>query len=83
MADADPGTTDNLDDLAAFVMHRTAEPDLTAAERLEMFAAVEGYQEGDDATVIERALRSIASRYAAHPDYRQEWQPVSAPDATT
>lgn len=72
--------TDSLDDLAAFIMHRTAERGVTDAERLEIFAAVEGYQEGDDPSVMERALRAIASRYADHPGYRPEWRPAPSPD---
>ena len=79
--DAESRMTDRLDDLAAFIMHRTTEPGVTDAERLEIFAAVEGYQEGDDPLVIEPTLRAIGARYADHPDYRQEWRPISAPDA--
>jgi hypothetical protein len=81
VADIESCTTDSLDDLAAFVMHRNAERGATDAERLEIFAAVEGYQECDDPSVIEPALRAIAARYADHPDYRTEWRPSSTEHA--
>lgn len=70
--------TDSVDDLAAFLMHRTADPGATDAERLEVFAAVEGYQEGDDPPAMEAAMRTIGLRYADHPGYRPQWRPDAA-----
>lgn len=82
MDDPETRGADDLDDIAAFIMHRTDDPGVTDAERLEMYAAVEGYQEGDDPSVIDAALRAIAARYADNPHYRQEWRPSSSPDAS-
>jgi alkylhydroperoxidase/carboxymuconolactone decarboxylase family protein YurZ len=68
-------TNDSLDDLAAFLMHRTADAGSTDAERRQTFALVAAYQEGDDPPRIEVAMRAAAARFASHPDYRAEWRP--------
>lgn len=67
--------TNLLDDLAAFLMHRAYEPGVTDAERLQTFALVNAYQEGDEPPTVESAMRSVAVRFADHPDYRDEWLP--------
>jgi len=67
--------SDSLDDLAAFLMHRTADPDTPEEERLSVFVLVEAYQEGDDPDAVVAALRTAALRYAGHRDYRPEWRP--------
>jgi Family of unknown function (DUF6221) len=67
--------TDSLDDLAAFLMHRTTDPALTEEERYRTFALVDAYQEGDDPPNIESVMRTTALAYADHPDYRAEWRP--------
>jgi hypothetical protein len=67
--------SDALDDLAAFLMHRTADVDMTAEERLRTHALVGAYQEGDDPAGIEATMRATAVRYSDHPDYRPEWRP--------
>jgi hypothetical protein len=69
---------DSLDDLAAFLMHRTADEGLTEEERFRMFALVAAYQDGDDPIAIESAMREAAMKFAAHPDYRDEWRPEPA-----
>jgi hypothetical protein len=68
-------STDTLDDLAAFLMHHAYDPEVTDAERLETFAVVNGYQEGDDPSTIEPAMRTMALRFCDRPDYRPEWRP--------
>ena len=70
--------SDSLDDLAAFLMHRTADEGTTEAERLRLFALVAAYQEGDDPPAIESAMREAAVKFADHPGYRDEWRPESA-----
>ncbi len=67
--------TDTLDDLSAFLMHRTADPDTPEEERLSIFVLVNAYQEGDDQPAVETALRTAALRYAGYRDYRPEWHP--------
>ena len=67
--------SDSLDDLAAFLMHRTANQDMTEDQRLSIFVLVGAYQEGDDPAKVEVALRTVALDFAAHPDYRPEWRP--------
>ena len=69
---------DSLDDLAAFLMHRTADEGLTEEERFRMFALVAAYQDGDDPVAIESAMREAAMKFAAYPDYRDEWRPEPA-----
>jgi hypothetical protein len=68
-------STGTLDDLAAFLMHRAYGPDVTQAERLETFAVVNAYQEGEEPSTIESAMRTMALRFRDHPDYRPEWRP--------
>lgn len=68
-------STDSLDNLAAFLMHRAYEPGVTDAERLETFAVVNAYQEGDEPSTIESAMRTMALRFCDHPDYRPERRP--------
>jgi hypothetical protein len=66
---------DELDDLAAFLMHRTSDPDATEEQRLRTYALVDAYHEGDDPPAIELAMRTAALKFADHPDYRREWRP--------
>jgi hypothetical protein len=72
---AESAPSDNLDDLAAFLMHRTTDPGMTEEERFRTFALVDAYQEGDDPKAIEAAMRAAAVRFADHPDYRPSWRP--------
>ena len=69
---------DSLDDLAAFLMHRTSDEGMTEEERFLTFALVAAYQEGDDPPAIESAMREAAVKFASHPDYREEWRPEQA-----
>jgi hypothetical protein len=64
---------DSLDDLAAFLMHRTSEATCTPDGRLRIFALVGAYREGRD---VEAYLRQEASAFAVHPDYRPAWNPA-------
>jgi hypothetical protein len=64
-----------LDDLAAFLMHRAYEPGVTDAERLQTFALINAYREGDEPPTVESAMRTVAVRFADHPDYRDDWRP--------
>lgn len=61
-----------MDDLAAFLMHRTSDPAMSDGERLRIFALIGAYQEGDE---VDADLRREGRFFATHPDYRQEWQP--------
>lgn len=70
---------DSLDDLAAFLMHRTADAGTTEEERYRTFALVTAYQEGDDPPAIEAAMREAAVKFAGHPDFRDEWRPAVTP----
>ncbi|MCU1655392.1 MAG: hypothetical protein JWO57_48 [Pseudonocardiales bacterium] len=72
--------SDSLDDLAAFLMHRTEDPGVTDAERFQMYALVDAYQEGDEPPEIESAMRMTSLKFAGHPDYRPEWRPEPAPE---
>ena len=74
--------TDSPDDLAAFLMHRSVDPELSEQERLDIYVLVEAYQEGDDPPQVFGALRGAASRFSSHPDFRPEWAPVDG-GATT
>ena len=65
--------SDTLDDLAAFLMHRTADADTSEKRRLSIFVLVGAYQEQDDPPTVEAALRNAAGAFADHPDYRAEW----------
>lgn len=67
--------TDSPDDLAAFLMHRSVDPELSEQDRLAIYVLVDAYQEGDDPKRVFDALRSAASRFHGHPDYRAEWAP--------
>lgn len=67
--------TDSPDDLAAFLMHRSVDPELSEQDRLTIFVLVDAYQECDDPPQVFAALRAAASRFTAHPDYRPEWAP--------
>jgi len=69
------GPTEMLDDIAAFLMHRTQDPGVTDSERLATFTLVGAYQERDAPTEIESALRTAAAKFADHPDYRPQWRP--------
>ncbi len=65
--------SDTLDDLAAFLMHRTEDAGLSEKQRLSIFVLVGAYQEQDDPPTVEAALRREAQPFADHPDYRPEW----------
>ncbi len=64
--------SDSLDDLAACAMNQTTDPDTTEADRMSIFFLVGAYHEGDDPPLVAAALRTAASAYTAHPDYRLE-----------
>lgn len=66
-------STDSLDDLAAFLMHHAYQPAVTDAERLQIFAVVDAYQEADEPSTIESVMRTMALRFCDQPDYRPEW----------
>jgi hypothetical protein len=70
---------DSLDDLAAFLMHRTTDAGTTEEERYRTFALVSAYQDGDDPPAIEAAMREAAVKFASHPDFRDEWRPTVTP----
>lgn len=74
-AAATPATSDSLDDLAAFLMHRTADPGVTEEQRYRTFALVSAYQDGDNPPEIQAEMREAALKFAGHPDYRAEWRP--------
>jgi hypothetical protein len=69
--------SESLDDLAAFLMHRSNDEDVTEAERLEIYAVVTAYQEGYESPQVEDVLRNAGARFAAHPDYQQQWRPTN------
>jgi hypothetical protein len=71
-----PETSDSLDDLAAFLMHRTADPGMTEEQRYRTFALVSAYQDGDNPPEIQAEMREAALQFAGHPDYRAEWRPA-------
>jgi hypothetical protein len=71
--------SDSLDDLAAFLMHRMSDTEVSEPDRLRTFAVVGAYQEGDDPAVVEPALRALGAQFADHADYRPEWSPTVAP----
>jgi hypothetical protein len=73
--------TDSLDDLAAFLMHHAYQPAVTDAERLQIFAVVDAYQEGDEPSTTESVMRIMALRFRDQPDYRQQWRPRPASPA--
>jgi hypothetical protein len=75
-AAAAPATSDSLDDLAAFLMHRTADPGVTEEQRYRTFALVSAYQDGDNPPEIQAEMREAALKFADHPDYRAEWRPL-------
>lgn len=66
---------DSMDDLAAFLMHRTSDQGVTEEERYRTFALVSAYQDGDDLPEIEQDMRKAAAKFVDHPDYRSEWRP--------
>ena len=68
---------DSADDLAAFLMHRSAAFNLSEQDRLAIYVLVDAYQERDDPPRVLEALRAAASRFNAHPDYRREWAPLT------
>jgi len=70
-----PGGSDSMDDLAAFLMHRTTDPEVTDDQRYRTFALVSAYQDGDSPPEIQADMREAALKYADHPDYRPEWRP--------
>jgi hypothetical protein len=64
-----------LDDLAAFLMHRTSDESCSPDQRLRIYAAVDAYQDGRD---VEPVLRREATAFSGHPDYRPEWREPGA-----
>jgi hypothetical protein len=70
-----PDQSDTLDDLAAFLMHRTADPGVTDEERYRTFALVAAYQDKDSPAEIQQEMREAALKFAGHPDYRADWRP--------
>jgi hypothetical protein len=66
---------DSMDDLAAFLMHRTADPGVTDEERYRTFALVDAYQDRDCPPEIELEMKQAAAKFADHPDYRSQWRP--------
>jgi hypothetical protein len=68
---------DLLDDLAAFLMQRAYEPGVTDVDRLQTFALVNAYQEGDEPRAVESAMRLVAVQFTDHPAYRDSWRPRS------
>lgn len=75
--------TDSPDDLAAFLMHRSVDPELSEQDRLAIFVLVEAYQEGDDPPLVFAALRAAAGHFAGHPDYRPAWAPLPGQENVT
>jgi hypothetical protein len=71
-----PWTSDSLDDLAAFLMHRTSDPGVTDEERYRTFALVDAYQDGDNPPEIHKEMREAALKFEGHPDYRADWRPL-------
>jgi len=69
------GHRESVDDLAAFLVHRTADLGITSEERYLIFALVVAYQDSDLEPVIEQAMKEAAVRFAGHPDYHSEWRP--------
>jgi hypothetical protein len=65
---------DSVDDLAAFLVHRTADPGVTDEERYLIFALVVAYQDPGLEPVVEQAMKETAVRFAGHPDYHSEWR---------
>ena len=53
-------TADSLDDLAAFLMHRTTDPGVTEEQRYRTFALVSAYQDGDNPPEIQAEMREAA-----------------------
>jgi len=72
-----------MDDLAAFLMHRTADSGLSEEDRLSIFVLVGAYQENDDPPLVAAALRTAAATYRHHPDYRSEWAELAGEENTT
>ena len=70
-----PWTSDSMDDLAAFLMHRTSDAGVTDDQRYRTFALVSAYQDGDNPPEIQAEMREAALKFAGHPDYRAEWRP--------
>jgi hypothetical protein len=66
---------DSVDDLAAFLVRRTADPGVTNEVRYLIFALVVAYQDPDLEPVSEHAMKEAAVRFAGHPDYHSEWRP--------
>lgn len=74
--------SDSLDDLAAFLMHRSGDENVSEADRLSIWAVVRAYQEGYDPAQVEPALWLTGAQFADHPDHQQRWLPAAAaPDA--
>jgi hypothetical protein len=68
-----------LDEIAAFLMHHAYDAEVTDADRLQTFALVEAYQEGDDPSAVDPILRDLALRFRDRPEYRPEWRPGPPP----
>jgi Family of unknown function (DUF6221) len=71
----DEQRSDDLDELAAFLMHNAYAEGVSEAERLQTFAVVAAHQEGDDPATVELIMREMALRFQDHPEYRREWRP--------
>jgi hypothetical protein len=72
-------TAEVLDDLAAFLMHHAYSSGMTDADRLQTFAIVQAYQEGDDPATVELIMRDMAFRFRDRSEYRPEWRPRPQP----
>jgi hypothetical protein len=73
--------SESLDDLAAFLMHRTNDEKLSEAERLEIYAVVGAYQEGYELAQVEPLLRNAGAAFADHPDYQADCRPADTAGA--
>lgn len=74
--------SDSSDDLAAFLMHRTADAELSEEERLSIFVLVAAYQEGDDPAGVAAGMRAAAAGFAGHAGYQPEWRPAIEDETT-
>ncbi len=75
--------TQSLDDLAAFLMHRTSDEGMPEEQRLAIFVLVGAYQEQDDPTTVAAAMRNEATAFATHAGYRAEWAVRDADQGVT
>jgi hypothetical protein len=74
-------TAQMLDNLAAFLMRHAYDEGTSDAERLKALTLVKAFHEGDDDPLaVESAMRAMSLRFAARPDYRDEWRPEPRSD---